>query len=72
MNRRKFTQEYKAAASSLVKQSTAPVSEIVRNLGPNDNVLRRWAKEYSESNTKSFSVHGNARDEELSRLKKEL
>ncbi len=56
----------------MVKQSGAPVSEIARNLGLNDNVLRRWVKEYAEPNTKAFPGHGNSRDEELSQLKKEL
>lgn len=72
MSRRKFTQEFKEEAVLLVKQSGAPVSEIARNLGLNDNVLRRWVKEYAEANTKTFPGHGNSRDEELSRLKKEL
>jgi transposase len=72
MSRRKFTQEFKEEAVLLVKQSGASVSEIARNLGLNDNVLRRWVKEYAEPNTKAFPGHGNSRDEELSRLKKEL
>ena len=65
MSRRKFTQEFKEEAVLLVKQSGAPVSEIARNLGLNDNVLRRWIKEYAEANTKTFPGHGNSRDEEL-------
>ena len=72
MSRRKFTQEFKEEAVLLVKQSGASVSEIARNLGLNDNVLRRWVKEYAEPNTMAFPGHGNSRDEELSRLKKEL
>jgi transposase len=70
MKRRKFTQEFKEEAVLLVKQSGVSVSEIARNLGLNDNVLRRWIKEYAEPGTKAFPGHGNARDEELSRLKK--
>ena len=72
MSRRKFTREFKEEAVLLVKQSGASVSEIARNLGLNDNVLRRWVKEHAEPNTKAFPGHGNSRDEELSRLKKEL
>jgi transposase len=72
MSRRKFTQEFKEEAVLLVKQSGTSVSEIARNLGLNDNVLRRWVKEHAEANTKAFPGHGNSRDEELSRLKKEL
>jgi transposase len=72
MSRRKFTREFKEEAVLLVKQSGTSISEIARNLGLNDNVLRRWVKEYAETNTKNFPGHGNSRDEELSRLKKEL
>ena len=72
MSRRKFTQEFKQEAVLLVKQSESSISEIAGSLGLNDNVLRRWVKEYSEANTKAFPGHGNSRDEELSPLKKEL
>ena len=48
MARRKYSQEYKQEAVLLVKQSGSPVAEIARSLGINDNVLRRWVKEYSE------------------------
>lgn len=41
MSRRKYTQKFKEEAVSLVIQSGASVSEITRNFGFNDNVLRR-------------------------------
>jgi transposase len=72
MARRKYSQEYKQDAVLLVKQSGSPVAEIARSLGINDNVLRRWVKEYSEPGKKAFPGQGNARDEEVARLNKEL
>ena len=72
MKRRKYTQEYKQEAVQLVKQSDTPISEIARNLGVNDNVLRRWVKEQADPNKRSFPGHGHARDEEIAQLKKEL
>ena len=72
MSRRKYSPEYKQEAVLLVKQSDRPVSEIAKNLGINDNMLRRWVKEAGASNKRAFPGHGNARDEELARLKKEL
>jgi len=72
MARRKYTQEYKQEAVLLVKQSGLPIAEIARNLGINYNVLRRWVKEYSEPGKKAFPGQGNARDEEVARLRKEL
>lgn len=72
MKRRQYTKEYKQEAVLLVKQSDLPISEIARNLGINDNILRRWVKEQSNPNARSFPGHGNARDEEVAKLKKEL
>ena len=72
MKRRQYTKEYKRDAVILVKQSDQPISEIAKNLGINDNILRRWVKEQSNLSTRSFPGHGNARDEELAKLKKEL
>ena len=72
MARRKYSQEYKQDAVLLVKQSGSPVAEIARSLCINDNVLRRWVKEYSEPGKRAFPGQGNARDEEVARLNKEL
>lgn len=72
MSRRKYSPEYKQEAVHLVKQSDRPVSEIARNLGINDNMLRRWVKEANKSGQRTFPGHGNPRDQELARLKKEL
>ena len=72
MKKRKYTAEYKHETVQLVNQTDTPVAEIARNLGINDNVLRRWVKEQADPNKKAFPGHGYARDEEISRLKKEL
>jgi transposase len=72
MARRRFSKEYKQEAVSLVQQSDIPVSEIARNLGINDNVLRRWVKEHCDPVKRSFTGHGVPRDEEVARLKREL
>lgn len=72
MSRRRFSAEYKQEAVFLVQQSDSPISEIARNLGLNDNVLRRWIKEHAEPGKTAFPGHGNPRDEEIAQLKKEL
>ena len=72
MSRRKFSAEYKQEAVLLVQQSESPISEIARNLGLNDNVLRRWVKEHAEPGKQAFPGHGNPRDEEIAQLKREL
>ena len=72
MARRRYSPEYKQEAVSLVQQSDIPISEIARNLGINDNMLRRWVKEYADPDKKSFPGHGMPRDAEITRLKREL
>ncbi|WP_366509078.1 transposase [uncultured Paraglaciecola sp.] len=48
--RRKYRREYKLEAVQLVQQSNIPLSQIADNLSINDNMLRRWVKEHTESN----------------------
>jgi len=72
MSRRNYSPEYKQEAVLLVKQSDVSISEVARNLGINDNMLRCWVKETSAPGKTAFSGHGNPKDEELARLKKEL
>jgi transposase len=72
MARRKYTPEYKQEAVLLAQQSDIPIAQVARNLGINDNVLRRWIKETTDPGKKPFTGHGTPRDEEMARLKKEL
>ncbi len=72
MSRRKYSPEYKQEAAALVQQSDISISEIARNLGINDTMLRRWVKEHADPGRRSFPGHGKPRDEEVARLKKEL
>ena len=72
MKRRRFTAEYKQEAVQLAQQSDIPISQVAKNLGINDNVLRRWIKEFTDPSKKPFTGNGSPRDEEMARLKKEL
>lgn len=72
MERRRYTPEYKQEAVQLAQQSDIPISQVAKNLGINDNVLRRWIKEQADPGRKAFTGHGAPRDEEIARLKKEL
>ena len=71
-NRRRYSPEYKQEAVLLVQQTDSPVAEIARNLGINENMLRRRVKQAAEPGKRSFPGHGNPRDEEVVRLQKEL
>lgn len=72
MARRRYSPDYKQEAVTLVQQSDIPVSEIARNLGLNDTMLRRWVKEHADPNKRPFPGQGVPRDAEITRLKREL
>ena len=55
-----------------MQQSGNLVSEIARNLGINDNMLRRWVKQAAEPGKRAFPGHGNPRDEKIAQLEREL
>ena len=40
--RRVYTAEFKAEAVALAEKREKPVSKIAKDLGLNENVLRRW------------------------------
>ena len=70
--RRRYSPEYKQEAVRLVQRSDIPVSEIARNLGINDNMLRKWVKQAAEPGKRAFPRHGNPRDEKVAQLEREL
>jgi len=72
--RRKYTQEFKTEAVALAEKKEKPVSQVAKDLGVNENVLRRWitqTREAAGTNIRVFPGHGRARDAELIRLRKE-
>lgn len=72
MQRRKYTQEFKLEAIELANEPGVPVSQVARELGINDGVLRRWCKEQKSQGKSAFKGHGKPRDEEMTKLKREL
>jgi len=71
--RRKYTDEYKQEAVNLVVEQGYGVSEAARNLGINDNQLRRWVKERAgDKGTETDSAKLTAEQEEIRSLKKEV
>jgi len=72
--RRIFPAEFKRNAVELANSSDRPVAQIARELGINPGLLYRWKEEARDEvggHHKAFVGHGNPRDEELSRLRKE-
>jgi transposase len=73
--RRKYTKEFKTEAVVLAEKKEKPISQVAKDLGLNENVLRRWitqTREAAGTNVRVFPGHGRARDAELIRLRKEV
>ena len=70
--RRKYIKEFKIEAVRLYENSDKSGREIERDLGIGRGVLYRWKRELQDENLRAFPGHGNPRDEELYRLRKEL
>lgn len=70
--RRKYTEDYKQEAVNLVVEQGYRVSEAARNLGINDNQLRRWIKERAgETRPGAGTGKLTAEQKEIQRLREE-
>jgi len=74
--RRVFTKEFKEEAVALARTSGKPQTDIANSLGIDVNTLCRWKREAGKAsvdgNIRVFPGRGNARDEEVARLRKEV
>ena len=69
--RRKYSTEFKIEAVKLAELSDN-TSQTARELGINAGMIRRWKQRFVEDGKRAFPGHGNPRDEELAKLRKEL
>jgi len=73
--RRVFTKAFKEEAVTLARTSGRSQTDIANSLGIDINMLSRWKREAEsavlDGTIKVFPGRGNARDEELARLRKE-
>ena len=70
--RRQFTREFKEEAVRLSERGDMPVTQVARDLGIRAKMLYRWRQEArasQEAGVRFAPGHGQARDEELERLK---
>ncbi len=70
--RRKFSPEFKKEAVKLTRQPGVSCRQIALEIGIDPNMLSRWKREAECSSHKAFQSSGNPRNEEVSRLKREL
>ena len=70
--RRRYTDEFKAEAVRLVRDSARPVAQVARDLGIADHLLYRWRVEQSQVETQGHTRQTMRADkEELVRLRRE-
>ena len=70
--KRKYTSEFKLEAVNLLEKGGKSAREIEMDLGIGQGNLSRWKRELGEENIRAFPGNGHPRDEELTRLRKEL
>ena len=73
--RRIFSKEFKEQAVELAGRGDRKPGELAKELGVSANMLARWkreARQGREGPLKAFTGKGNARDEEVARLRKEV
>lgn len=71
MTRRSFSKEFKLEAVHLADTS-GNTAQTARELGVQADMIRRWRKRIEEDGKRAFPGHGNPRDEELTRLQREV
>ena len=70
--RRRYTDEFKAEAVRLIRDSAQPVAQVARNLGIADHLLYRWRAEQQQANSQGHTRQSmRAEQEELARLRRE-
>ncbi len=68
--RRSYTDEFKEEAVRLGR--ARGFAEAGRDLGIGSGQIRRWKKQLEENESRPFPGKGNAKDEEMSALRKKL
>ncbi len=69
--RRKYSVEFKRGAVDQIRRSGVSCAQVARELGIGANLLTRWKQE-ADGPKAAFGGTGTPRDEELSKLKREL
>lgn len=71
--RRQYSREFKVEAVRLVVEEGRRLSEVARELGIGENLLRKWKQRSESGKVEAFPGHGrlSPEDAELRRLKRE-
>ena len=69
--RRQFTEEFKAEAVNLVRQSGKTIAQVARDLDLTDSALRNWVERSQHAGSPSSEL-SSAEYKELQQLRKEV
>ena len=70
--RRQYTDDFKAEAVRLVRDTARPVAHVARDLGIADHLLYRWRAEQQQAENQGHTRQSlRAEQEELARLRRE-
>ena len=74
MGRRRHDRAFKLEAVRLVRDGGVAVAQAARDLDLNENMLRRWVKEFSSDPQHAFPGQGQMKPEqqEIERLRREV
>jgi transposase len=70
--RRTFSAEFKREAVALADAPGQTTRRVAADLGVHETLIQKWRRQLRAEGSKSFPGVGNARDEEVARLKREL
>jgi transposase len=69
--RKPYAREFKIEAVKVVTERGLPRKQVARDLGVDLTTLRRWIAELEAEGERAFPGQGQARDAELTRLRRE-
>ena len=69
--RRVYSREFKQEAVGLVRSGGSSLAGVARDLGIDQNSLRKWKREEEEHGERAFPGKGRSHDEELAKLQRE-
>ena len=72
--RRKFSREFKFEAVKMIQGRGVALKQVARDLDLNENMLRRWVREFGEDPQDAFPGLGQMKPEqaEIARLQREV
>jgi transposase len=72
-NKRKvYSREFKQEAVGLVRASDQSLAAVARDLGIDQNSLRKWKRAEEQHGAQAFPGKGHSHDEELAQLRREV